>query len=126
MIYEFPWPPKELSPNARVHWRAVSSAKAQYKSDCSGMLRTLGPPIIPGHHLQPPVQAQVTFVVTDKRRRDSDNHMAMLKPLWDALVWMGYLKDDSHDKLRILEPKWERGSEKKVVVELKPTNGTAR
>lgn len=65
-----------------------------------------------------PVQAQVTFVVTDKRRRDSDNHMAMLKPMWDALVEMGVLEDDSHEALRIAEPKWERGPEKKVIVEL--------
>ena len=51
------------------------------------------------------------------RRRDPDNHMAMLKPLWDALVEMGVLEDDSHDKLHIEKPKWERG-EKKIVVEL--------
>jgi hypothetical protein len=43
--------------------------------------------------------------------------MAMLKPLWDALVEMGVLEDDSHDKLKILDPKWERGV-KKVIVEL--------
>jgi hypothetical protein len=43
--------------------------------------------------------------------------MAMLKPLWDALVEMGVLEDDSHDKLKILDPKWERGA-KKVIVEL--------
>jgi Holliday junction resolvase RusA-like endonuclease len=63
----------------------------------------------------------VTFVVTDKRRRDTDNHVAMLKPAFDALVIAGVLEDDSHDKLKILEPKWERGPEKKVVVELETT-----
>ncbi len=68
--------------------------------------------------LTPPVTAQVTFVC-DKRRRDPDNHMAMLKPLWDALVEMGVLEDDSHDKLKILTPKWELGK-KKVIVELSP------
>ena len=68
-------------------------------------------------HLRPPVTAQVTFVVTDRRRRDSDNHMAMLKPLWDALVLMGVLMDDNKDALKILDPKWERGKPK-VVVEL--------
>ena len=55
--------------------------------------------------------------VCDGRRRDADNHMAMLKALWDALVEMGVLEDDSHDKLKIAAPKWEKG-EKKVVVTL--------
>ena len=53
----------------------------------------------------------------DARRRDGDNRMAMLKPLWDALVEMGVLEDDSKDVLTILAPKWERGT-KKIVVEL--------
>lgn len=114
MIYEFGWPPAELSPNARVHWRTLAKARMQYKHDCYWTVRSQRFP-----HLVPPAVAEVTFVVTDKRRRDTDNHMAMLKPAFDALVMTGVLEDDSHDKLRILEPKWERGPEKKVVVELK-------
>jgi Holliday junction resolvase RusA-like endonuclease len=87
--------------------------KAQYREDCGWLIFAGGPA-----PFYPPVTAQVTFVVTDARRRDSDNFMAMLKPMWDALVAQGVLQDDSHDKLKILEPKWERGPEKKVVVEL--------
>ncbi|KKL89685.1 hypothetical protein LCGC14_1912180 [marine sediment metagenome] len=113
--YEFPWPPSALSPNARVHWRTLAKAKRSYKDACGWDIRFAErymdfPP------LPPPVTAQVTFVC-DARRRDPDNHMAMLKPLWDAFVEMGVLEDDSHDKLKIAEPKWERG-EKKVIVEL--------
>ena len=48
--------------------------------------------------------------------------MAMLKPLWDALQEMGVLEDDSHDKLKILDPKWEKG-EKKVIVTLEGNDG---
>lgn len=112
--YEFPWPPSGLSPNAREHWRTVAALRAQYKHDCGWAIRAAGVVAIPS-----PVTAQVTFVVPDKRRRDTDNHSAMLKPLWDILVELKVLEDDSHDKLRILEPKWERG-EKKVIVELSP------
>ena len=117
--YEFPWPPAELNPNARVHWRTLAKARREYKDACGWAIR-----IIPLKErwgellLIPPVTAQVTFVC-DRRRRDPDNHMAMLKPLWDALVEMEVLEDDSHYKLRILDPKWERG-EKKVIVELSP------
>jgi Holliday junction resolvase RusA-like endonuclease len=70
--------------------------------------------------LAAPVQAQVTFMVVDDRRRDTDNFLAMLKPCFDAFVEVGVLEDDSHDKLKIAEPKWERGPEKKVIVELSP------
>ncbi len=115
MKFEFPWPPRALSPNVSVHWRTLGKAKAAYKEDCEWVIfadPTLGGPV----PVAPPVTAQVTFVC-DKRRRDPDNHMAMLKPLWDALVEMGVLEDDSHDKLKILDPKWEVGK-KKVIVEL--------
>jgi crossover junction endodeoxyribonuclease RusA len=124
--YEFPWPPRALSPNARVHWRTLAKAKREYKEGCGWIVRAgfvpvpLGPGITYTQsdvtRVTPPVTAQVTFVC-DARRRDPDNHMAMLKPLWDALVEMGVLEDDSHDKLKILTPKWELG-EKKVIVEL--------
>ncbi len=124
MRYEFPWPPRALSPNARVHWRTLASVKAQYKEDCGWTIQAYQDapctsptcPACAAELLTPPVTAQVTFVC-DRRRRDADNHMAMLKPLWDALVEMGVLEDDSHDKPKILTPKWERG-EKKVIVEL--------
>lgn len=29
-----PWPPKELSPNARLHWARVSKAKKAYREAC--------------------------------------------------------------------------------------------
>ncbi len=128
MRYEFPWPPKELSPNARVHWAKLAKAKARYAIDCGwaakahiGQHSTIALTIDRRRFpLKPPVRAEVTFIVPDNRRRDSDNHMAMLKPLWDGLVAIEVLEDDSHDKLKIAEPKWERGSEKKVIVELSP------
>ncbi len=111
VTYTFNWPPSALSPNARVHWRTLAKAKRQYKEGCSWVVLVVGL-----RCLTPPVTAQVTFHC-DGRRRDPDNHMAMLKPMWDALVEMGVLVDDNKDALKILLPKWERGP-KKVVVEL--------
>ncbi len=121
--YEFPWPPFELSPNARVHWRTLAQAKRQYKDACGWIIRGANERGIlfwSDMLLASPVTAQVTFVVTDKRRRDTDNHLSMLKVCFDAFVDMGVLEDDSRDALRIAEPKWERGPEKKVIVELSP------
>lgn len=120
MRYEFPWPPKELSPNARVHWRALAKAKREYREACgwiAGYEQTW-PFRRRRCSLAPPVTARVTFVVTDRQRRDTPNYQSMLKPLWDALVDLGVLIDDNKDVLKIAEPKWERGPEKKVVVDL--------
>ena len=121
--YEFPWPPKELSPNARVHWAKLARVKREYKEACGWVVlearslsRRLGLLVTP--RLKPLVTAQVTFVVTDSRRRDADNYMAMLKPMWDALVELKVLVDDSHDKLTIEKPEWVRGKEKRVIVRL--------
>ncbi len=50
--------------------------------------------------LNSPVLATVTFHVTDKRRRDLDNLMASIKPLWDGIVDAGILQDDSAEYLR--------------------------
>ena len=96
--------------------------KANYKEHCGWLIVEPRhfPDVRRRYPLKPPVTAQVTFVVTDKRRRDTDNHIVMLKPAFDALVQAGVIEDDSHDKLRIAEPKWERGPEKKVIVELSP------
>ena len=125
VTYTFGWPPKELSPNARVHWRTLAKAKREYKEDCGWIIQRSAPAPTGSLPLTPPVTAQVTFVC-DRRRRDPDNHMAMLKPLWDALVEMGVLEDDSRDVLRILDPKWEMGP-KKVVVTLEGNdNGSSR
>jgi len=125
LTFEFPWPPRELSPNARVHWRVLAKARQQYKEDCGWLVyNQLWPvrsPTPRGPLLSSPVTAQVTFV-NNRRRRDPDNHMAMLKAVWDAMVGVGLLEDDSKDHLRILDPKWEVG-EPKVIVTLHGEGG---
>ena len=115
VTYEFSWPPAELSPNARVHWAKLAWWKRAYKEECGWTIRKA---IQAPRHIRPPVQAQVTFVVTDSRRRDADNYMAMLKPVWDALVEMGVIEDDNKDVLTIEKPEWVRGKTKKIVVRL--------
>ena len=118
LTFEFPWPPRELSPNARVNWAVLARAKQRYKRDCGWTVLVARP----GSSLRPPVTAQVTFV-NNLRRRDPDNHMAMLKPLWDVLVDCRVLKDDSKDHLKLPDPKWEVG-EPKVIVTLHGEGGS--
>src|SRR5687767_7591828 len=66
-----PFPPKELSPNARGGWRRRARAAADYRYDC-GMEAVVAYPKGRYTLITPPVQTAVTFVVPDRRRRDED------------------------------------------------------
>jgi crossover junction endodeoxyribonuclease RusA len=79
-----PWPPKELSPNARVHWSikakhtkayreigfyTAREAKAKAKIDWQGT-----------------IHAFITFYPPDKRQRDDDNLIAAFKSARDGIA----------------------------------------
>ena len=90
-------PPRELSPNARVHWRVKAEFTAWYRQfSCTYALqhrfqrRT---------HWDTPSRAKVdiTFVVPDQRRRDKTNLAASFKAGLDGLVDAGIIKDDNHE-----------------------------
>lgn len=51
--------------------------------------------------------ASATFYHKQKRRRDTDNYMAMLKPAYDGLVDAGLLFDDDWVHLKREEPRFE-------------------
>lgn len=97
---ELPFPPKQLSPNARVGWREKAKVTAQYREDCGWLAKnawlTVG-------LVAPPVRATVTFVVPDRRKRDLDNLLAMLKPAWDGLVDAGVLEGDDSERFSVGE-----------------------
>ena len=80
-----------LSPNARVNWRVKHGATKKYRRSafllateqagaCPGLIRAT---------------QQATFYYPTKRRRDGDNLLSMLKPVWDGLVDAGVLDDDA-------------------------------
>ena len=95
-LIELPWPPKQLSPNARLHWRAVHKAKSAYKLECVTLLRPLMPPRVSDGRL--PIT--VTICPPDNRKRDRDNIQASLKYALDCVAkWLGvddYLFDPSY------------------------------
>lgn len=82
MKITLPWPPKELSPNARSHWAKKAKFVKAYRQECfviarnAGLVATWGGPI----HLW------VTFYPPDRRRRDDDNVYASFKAARDALA----------------------------------------
>lgn len=78
---ELPWPPKELSPNARVHW-AVKSKKAKaYRSACYLLAKQAGLVAPAGDLL-----LSLEFLPPDRRRRDDDNLLAAFKAGRDGLA----------------------------------------
>ncbi len=79
---ELPWPPKELSPNSRAHWRKRHAAAKMMRRSAHilGMEAKLRAPadgdIIIHLTLHPPV----------KRGHDRDNGLARCKSLLDGIA----------------------------------------
>lgn len=92
--FELPFPPRGLSPNSRQHWRVKASLAAQYRETCGWVGKETMQRYGLTSPLEPPVRAEVTFVLPNRRRRDPDNLMASLKAAWDGLVDAGLLVDD--------------------------------
>jgi crossover junction endodeoxyribonuclease RusA len=100
-LIELPFPPASLSPNARLHWRALDRAKKQYKADCAWLLfQTPVPELGDGR-----IPLTITISPPDRRRRDRDNMQSAIKYGLDTLaVHWGvddYLFDPSY---RFAEP----------------------
>lgn len=80
IVNEYPWPPKELSPNARVHWSTKSKAIAKYREDCYFLTKF-------DLSLKRGVNYGMTiyFHPGNRIRRDLDNFTAASKALIDGM-----------------------------------------
>lgn len=76
-----PWPPKTLSPNARVHHMALAKTKKAYKEACMWQAKADGVKSMAAAKLH----LTITFVPPDKRRRDLDNMLSSIKSGLDGL-----------------------------------------
>lgn len=85
---EFPWPSKELSPNARVHWRKKSNSAGEYKLICWFVaikeLRATGAVVRADHDGK--YHLTIQFCPPDKRKRDMDNCIGSFKSGQDGLA----------------------------------------
>lgn len=77
-----PWPPKELSPNARVHWAAKNRAVKLYRENCVWLTKAAGLRVDWGGI----VHAFITFYPPDRRHRDDDNLVAAFKSGRDGVA----------------------------------------
>jgi crossover junction endodeoxyribonuclease RusA len=76
MIVVLPWPPKELSPNARTHWARKAKAAKSYRNIAAWMT----PRGEPGRTVS------ITFNPPDLRPRDLDNMLASIKSGLDGIA----------------------------------------
>ena len=78
-----PWPPRELSPNARVHWRKKSPITKAYKHACWALCKEAGM-IAPASEGR--LHLWLDFFPPDRRHRDDDNMIASFKAGRDGLA----------------------------------------
>lgn len=96
--FTVPLPPRELSPNARVHWAAKASATSEYRQ----AVKVFGLAYRRKHHLETFVRARVSLVFAIKGGRgvaycprDEANAVAAFKAGYDGIVAAGFVQDDS-------------------------------
>lgn len=105
-----PWPPKELSPNFRTHWRATAPKRAAYKESCFLLTKQAAKGWEPRFC---DIHLTVTFVQPDMRKRDVDNMLASIKSAIDGVA----LALDVNDRqFRPLTVDWKRGGKPGSVV----------
>jgi crossover junction endodeoxyribonuclease RusA len=81
---ELPWPPRELHPNARVHWAKRAKAAKQARTLGWGMTLTAG---IRRNDPDIPKDLKVTavFFPPDDRKRDADGMLSNIKSYLDGI-----------------------------------------
>lgn len=77
-----PWPPKQLSPNARVHWAQKARVAKKYKAESIVLTKiaNIELPKTDKLHLF------VDFYQPDHRHRDQDNMEAAMKSAYDGIA----------------------------------------
>lgn len=77
-----PWPPKQLSPNARVHWAKKARVAKKYKADCLILTKQANVELPKTDKLH----IFVDFYKPDHRIRDQDNIEAAMKSAYDGVA----------------------------------------
>ena len=81
MAIELSWPPKELSPNARVHWAKKAKAAKAYRLECFLIAKAAGIKAPEGKILW-----TVEFFPPSRRAYDDDNLLARMKSARDGIA----------------------------------------
>ena len=121
-----PVPDRRIGPNSRSHWRVKAKlVKEAREGAFISAIEILGPRSMRWMCWHE-VTARATFHFPDRRRRDSDNLAALLKPVWDGLVDAGLLIDDDRITHLPVEIVHERGCTPVVKIEVWDDTGALR
>jgi len=88
-VLTFDWPRPPLNANQRLHW--AQKAKATKRVRAATCWYALATKLKANSR----IIVQLTWVVADKRRRDSDNIYPTFKAMCDGLVDAGIVPDDT-------------------------------
>ena len=80
------WPPSDLSPNKRLHWAKLATAKKQYRKDCYSVSKEqLKKYRGVTKNIPEKLVLEMTFIPPDRRSYDRDNLVARMKSGIDGL-----------------------------------------
>lgn len=128
MDLQLPWMPKELSPNARVHWSVKARAAKKYRADCRAAA------MLAGLHRQPDIEGfrkqnlqtlghkirlEIDFY-KPSNRGDDDNLEAMFKSGRDGISDAISIDDKCFVAVRNIYSPMQGG---RVIVRLSAKNG---
>ena len=110
------FPPREASPNARVHYMKLHSVKKAQGELMTGLI------LVQGIADKPMEKAHltITFESKDKRKRDIDNLLASCKAYIDALV-PDVIVDDNAERLSLSLYYKSKMPETRIIFELEET-----
>lgn len=81
-MIDLPWPPKELNPNARIHWAVARKYKKSYREDCYLLTKQARIDQLN----KGDVYMSIYFHPPDRRKRDDDNMIASFKSGRDGVA----------------------------------------
>lgn len=82
-MISLPWPPKELNPNARAHFRTKAAAVKAYREQAHWLTIAAPVPLI---RETDELLLSIVFYPPDKRRRDLDNMLSSIKAGLDGIA----------------------------------------
>jgi crossover junction endodeoxyribonuclease RusA len=86
VTFDFPYPPRDVSPNARKHWRVKAKATAAYRRDCYVTALAYGAQYLRAKLGEGKIDLRVCVSHPDRRRRDDDNAYSSFKSGRDGLA----------------------------------------
>ena len=102
MIIEIPWPPRGLSPNARIHHMARAALVSAYRKECAILLM---------YHTSPKerqyarekvaLTLDVTFWHPTARKPDTDNMLASIKAGIDGVCQALHIDDGKFRRISL-------------------------